>query len=71
MPTAARYPIEDLIDALDNHMMAYLKKRKGEEYTTEERVKESSRRRAMIEYVMCKSEQEFVIRRSKVKKCPC
>jgi len=78
VPTASRYPIEGLIDALDNHMMAYLdKKRKRESwrkptlevdgriaekqqqlrtYTTEERIKESSRRRAMIEYVMLKGE---------------
>jgi len=31
VPTASRYPIEGLIDALDNHMMAYLnQKRRGE-----------------------------------------
>jgi sorting nexin-8 len=79
VPTASRYPIEGLIDALDNHMMAYLdQKRKRESwkkkpleaadggipeeqrrlqiYTAEERIKESSRRRAMIEYVMLKGE---------------
>jgi adenine C2-methylase RlmN of 23S rRNA A2503 and tRNA A37 len=78
VPTASRYPIEGLIDALDNHMMAYLnQKRKRESwrkksfeadggiaeeqqrlqiYTAEERMKESSRRRAMIEYVMLKGE---------------
>lgn len=55
VPTAARYPIEQLIDALDNHMMAYLTNRVGESYTEEERIKESTRRRAMIEYVMRKS----------------
>ena len=54
VPTAVRYPIEDLIDALDGHMMAYLKKRTDNDFTQEERIKESSRRRAMIEYVMCK-----------------
>ena len=70
VPTATRYPIEKLIDALDDHMMAYLKKRKvrilqennnnnsnnnnNGGYTEEERIKESSRRRAMIEYVMRK-----------------
>jgi adenine C2-methylase RlmN of 23S rRNA A2503 and tRNA A37 len=54
VPTAARYPIEQLIDALDNHMLAYLKKRTGDQYTEAERIKESSRRRAMIEYVMRK-----------------
>jgi adenine C2-methylase RlmN of 23S rRNA A2503 and tRNA A37 len=62
VPTANRYPIEDLVDALDNHMMTFLMKRKrmmenpqnGElvEFTQEERIKESTRRRAMIEYVM-------------------
>jgi sorting nexin-8 len=54
VPSAARYPIEQLIDALDNHMMAYLKKRVGEGYTEEERIRESTRRRGMIEYVMRK-----------------
>jgi len=82
VPTASRYPIEGLIDALDNHMMAYLNQKREREnkkrlvagaaandaggmseekqqhgletYTAEERLKESSRRRAMIEYVMLK-----------------
>jgi adenine C2-methylase RlmN of 23S rRNA A2503 and tRNA A37 len=54
VPTATRYPIDQLIDAVDNHMMVYLKKRVGEGYTMEERIKESTRRRAMIEYIMCK-----------------
>jgi adenine C2-methylase RlmN of 23S rRNA A2503 and tRNA A37 len=65
VPTAHRYPIQELINALDDHMMSYLQKRKQRTsrsvtattstyttYTTEERMKESSRRRAMIEYVM-------------------
>jgi len=78
VPTASRYPIEGLIDALDNHMMAYLNQRRKREsgkkqnlgvdegaaedgqqlraYTKEERIKESSRRRAMIEYVMLEGE---------------
>lgn len=69
VPTASRYPIEGLIDALDNHMMAYLNQRRKREnggisedsqqlltYTVEERIKESSRRRAMIEYVMLEGE---------------
>ena len=78
VPTASRYPIEGLIDALDNHMMAYLNQKRKREtgkklfldtdggatedrqqlltYTAEERIKESSRRRAMIEYVMLKGE---------------
>ena len=54
VPAARAYKIEGLIDALDNHMMAYLKKRSSEGYTEEERIKESTRRRAMIEYVMRK-----------------
>mmetsp|Transcript_18068 Transcript_18068/g.41461 ORF Transcript_18068/g.41461 Transcript_18068/m.41461 type:complete len:610 (+) Transcript_18068:231-2060(+) len=78
VPTASRYPIEGLIDALDNHMMAYLNQKREREnktklviaedggafeeqnnlktYTAEERMKESSRRRAMIEYVMLEGE---------------
>lgn len=54
VPSAARYPIEDLIDALDNHMMSGVEKRENEEYTEEQRIKESSRKHAMIEYVMRK-----------------
>jgi adenine C2-methylase RlmN of 23S rRNA A2503 and tRNA A37 len=54
VPAANAYKIEALIEALDNHMMAYLKKRSKDNYTEEERIKESTRRRAMIEYVMCK-----------------
>lgn len=54
VPTATRYPIDKLIDALDDHMMVYVPQREGGSYTTEERIKASSRRRAMIEYVMCK-----------------
>lgn len=77
VPTATRYPIEGLIDAVDAHMMAYVEKRRqrkrlehtesGEsatvgdspangDYTEEERINESSRRRAMIEYVMLEGE---------------
>ncbi|KAI2503985.1 hypothetical protein MHU86_10482 [Fragilaria crotonensis] len=52
VPAANAYKIEGLIEALDNHMMAYLKKRFSGDYTDEERIKESTRRRAMIEYVM-------------------
>jgi adenine C2-methylase RlmN of 23S rRNA A2503 and tRNA A37 len=68
VPTAKHYPIEELIESLDAHMMSYVKRRReraaeerakrGEApleenvYTAEERMKESSRRRAMIEYIM-------------------
>jgi sorting nexin-8 len=53
VPAAKAFKIEGLIDALDGHMMAYLSKN-GAEYTSAERIKESTRRRAMIEYVMRK-----------------
>ncbi|GAX12399.1 hypothetical protein FisN_2Hh230 [Fistulifera solaris] len=54
VPTAKNFYINDLIDALDGHMMAYLKKRlpAGTVFSAEQRIQESSRRRAMIEYVM-------------------
>jgi sorting nexin-8 len=73
VPSAKRYPIEDLIDALDNHMMTFASKQRHrhlsssnenpqngeyvahetkEVYTMEERTRESTRRRAMVEYVM-------------------
>ena len=55
VPTASAYKIEGLIEALDGHMMAYLEKDgRRSQFTQEERIKESTRRRAMIEYVMCK-----------------
>lgn len=54
VPTAKVYPIEDLIDALDEHMMAYVRKKfpDSKDYSVEQRIEESTRRRAMIEYVM-------------------
>ena len=73
VPSAKRYPIEELIDALDNHMMTFVSKQRRHQtqslnenpqngefidhdtrdaYTLEERAKESTRRRAMVEYVM-------------------
>jgi sorting nexin-8 len=57
VPAAKAYKIEGLIDALDNHMMAFLKKPADgnvNEFTPEQRLKESTKKRAMIEYVMCK-----------------
>jgi len=77
VPTANRYPIESLIQALDEHMMAYLHKRKKREaaksgnttdtnmttlseYTAAERMKESTRRRAMIEYVMLEGDTSSI-----------
>jgi len=60
VPAAKAYKIEALIDALDQHMMAYMKKRQGKDYSGDERVKESSKRRAMIEYVMCKFQKHSI-----------
>jgi hypothetical protein len=78
VPSAKRFSIEELVDALDNHMMTFISKRKrvvateenpqnGEstdrfygEYTTEERIMESTRRRAMIEYVMLDGETSTI-----------
>jgi adenine C2-methylase RlmN of 23S rRNA A2503 and tRNA A37 len=71
VPSAKYFPIEQLIEALDDHMMAFLQKSKRaaaasdnpqngdstiEQYTEEERIKESTRRRAMVEYVMLEGE---------------
>lgn len=54
VPTANNYPIEQLIDAVDAHMMTYAQKRlpPGTTFSPEERIRESARRRAMIEYIM-------------------
>jgi hypothetical protein len=65
VPTATRYPIEKLVEALDEHMMVLIEQRRqrrndgGEgskvpatRYTIEERKREGLRQRAMIEYVM-------------------
>jgi hypothetical protein len=81
VPSAKRYPIEELIDALDNHMMTFASKHQrrsissdenpqnGEciepttikdDYTIDERIKESTRRRAMIEYVMLEGETSTI-----------
>ena len=70
VPTAKHFPIDKLIDALDEHMMAYLRRQKMQaaeragasvqEYTVEERRKESTRRRAMIEYVMLEGDTSTI-----------
>ncbi len=73
VPSAKRYPIEELIDALDNHMMTFVSKQRQRQtrhsnenpqngeyvehgmkdsYSLDERTQESTRRRAMVEYVM-------------------
>jgi adenine C2-methylase RlmN of 23S rRNA A2503 and tRNA A37 len=54
VPAAKAYKIEGLIDALDRHMMGVNSKTyDGTKFTREQRIRESTRRRAMIEYVMC------------------
>lgn len=56
VPAAKMYPIDDMIEALDEHMMALSKKKKGDGYFgLEERKSASKRKRAMLEYVMRKS----------------
>jgi sorting nexin-8 len=53
VPAAKAYKIEGLIDALDRHMMgATSKDYNANGFSKEERIRESTRRRAMIEYVM-------------------
>lgn len=58
VPTAKQYPIEKLIDALDEHMMAVTKKKMGSNgddaggFSTDQRKTASKQKRAMIEYVM-------------------
>jgi adenine C2-methylase RlmN of 23S rRNA A2503 and tRNA A37 len=52
VPTASRYPIEQLIDALDNHMTTYKHKRRSDGSIVSEFTKLPMKRKAMIEYVM-------------------
>jgi hypothetical protein len=74
VPSAKRYPIEELIDALDKHMMVSISRQRArstisanenpqngeyieggganDDFTAEERTKESTRRRAMLEYIL-------------------
>jgi sorting nexin-8 len=70
VPAAKGTPIESLIDALDEHMMAFTQRKllenpqdsernddnvtNGREFNTDERQTASKKKRAMIEYVMCK-----------------
>lgn len=68
VPSAKGTPIESLIDALDEHMMAFAKRKQSENpqessnsqdhsdetFNSEERITASKKKRAMIEYVMCK-----------------
>lgn len=50
VPAAKSYPIEGLIDALDNHLMATIKNKDD----VNARKMISKKKRVMIEYVMCK-----------------
>jgi adenine C2-methylase RlmN of 23S rRNA A2503 and tRNA A37 len=57
VPTAKTYPIQDMVDALDEHMMALLKPKSGDGvFGVDERKTISKKRRAMIEYVMLKGD---------------
>jgi len=53
VPAAKNYPIEGLIDALDAHMMA-MSTKNGKKGGGKDRIQASKRKRAMLEYVMCK-----------------
>jgi adenine C2-methylase RlmN of 23S rRNA A2503 and tRNA A37 len=53
VPTAKTYPIEDMIQALDEHMMALSRSKAADgTFTESERKTAGKRKRAMIEYVM-------------------
>jgi len=60
VPTAKRYPLEEIIDALDNHTLACLRqkmplqqnKNSNNENSSSSSLKQIAKRRAMIEYVM-------------------
>lgn len=57
VPTAKMYPIQDMVDALDEHMMSLVKNKSSTDGTFDnasERKLVSKKKRAMIEYVMCK-----------------
>jgi sorting nexin-8 len=55
VPTAKMYPIQDMVDALDEHMMASIKTKSVDgTFDGSERKSASKKKRAMIEYVMCK-----------------
>jgi adenine C2-methylase RlmN of 23S rRNA A2503 and tRNA A37 len=55
VPTAKMYPIQDMVDALDDHMMSLVKAKSADgTFGTDERKSASKRKKAMIEYVMRK-----------------
>ena len=54
VPTAKIYPINDMVDALDEHMMALVKAKSSDgTFGPDDRKIAGKRKRAMIEYVMC------------------
>jgi len=53
VPTSKIYSIQDMIDALDQHMMTSKNKDSNVE-ENQDKVNRNSRKKAMIEYVMCK-----------------
>jgi len=57
VPTAKMYPIQDMVDALDEHMVALLKpKLEDGVFGVDERKTISKKKRAMIEYIMLKGD---------------
>jgi adenine C2-methylase RlmN of 23S rRNA A2503 and tRNA A37 len=61
VPTAKMYPIQDMIDALDEHMMALEKSRNGKSaFGPEARKSASKKKRAMIEYVMLEGDSSSI-----------
>ena len=57
VPTAKMYQIQDMVEALDEHMMALVKaKSQDGTFNDSERKSASKRKRAMIEYVMLKGD---------------
>lgn len=55
VPSAKMYPIEDIVDALDEHMMALITTKSVDgTFSVADRQSVTKRKRAMIEYVMCK-----------------
>mmetsp|Transcript_24856 Transcript_24856/g.28734 ORF Transcript_24856/g.28734 Transcript_24856/m.28734 type:complete len:531 (+) Transcript_24856:47-1639(+) len=52
VPTAKMYPIEDMVEALDEHMLALEMSKGNGMIGVEQRKSASKRKRAMIEYVM-------------------
>ena len=61
VPTAKMYPIQDMIEALDEHMMALAKAKSPDgTFGADERETAGKRKRAMIEYVMLKGDTSTI-----------